>query len=76
MSEYTDFNGGKSKKIEVGDLKVPFREVPLTTGETFRLYDTSGRKTTTLNGTAEGGGVVRVTKQTGTPIFSDATPRG
>ncbi|MEC7241124.1 MAG: phosphomethylpyrimidine synthase ThiC [Myxococcota bacterium] len=42
MSEYTDFNGGKSKKIEVGDLKVPFREVPLTTGETFRLYDTSG----------------------------------
>ena len=42
MSDYTEFNGGRSKKIEVGDLKVPFREVPLTTGETFRLYDTSG----------------------------------
>ncbi|TNE88289.1 MAG: phosphomethylpyrimidine synthase ThiC [Deltaproteobacteria bacterium] len=42
MSDYETFNGGPSKKIEVGDLKVPFREIPLTTGETYRTYDTSG----------------------------------
>lgn len=42
MSEYTDFNGGRSRRIEVGPLAVPFREIPLTTGETFRLYDTAG----------------------------------
>ncbi|HHO52449.1 MAG TPA: phosphomethylpyrimidine synthase ThiC [Deltaproteobacteria bacterium] len=39
---YDLFNGGLSRKVEIGDLAVPFREVPLTTGETFRLYDTSG----------------------------------
>ena len=42
MSDYPTFNGGKSRKIEIGNHKVPFREVPLTTGDTFQLYDTSG----------------------------------
>ena len=49
MSEFTDFNGGPSRKIAVGDLQVPFREVPLSTGETFRLYDTSGPQGQDLN---------------------------
>ncbi len=42
--EATDpsINGGVARKILEGPLGVPFREVPLTTGETFRLYDTSG----------------------------------
>jgi phosphomethylpyrimidine synthase len=31
-----------SRKIEVGDLAVPMREIPLTTGETLCVYDTSG----------------------------------
>ena len=39
---FTEFNGGKSRHIEVGPLAVPFREIPLTTGEIFRTYDTSG----------------------------------
>ncbi len=39
---YSEFNGGLSRKVEVGDLCVPFREVPLSTGDTFRVYDTSG----------------------------------
>jgi hypothetical protein len=30
------------RKIAVGELAVPFEEVSLTTGETMRLYDTSG----------------------------------
>jgi phosphomethylpyrimidine synthase len=42
MSEYANFNGGPSRKIAKGPLQVPFREVPLSTGETFELYDTSG----------------------------------
>ena len=42
MSGYVPFNGGMSRKVEVGPLAVPVREVPLTTGETFQLYDTSG----------------------------------
>jgi phosphomethylpyrimidine synthase len=36
------FNGGLSRKVEVGDLRVPFRDIPLTTGGNFRQYDTSG----------------------------------
>jgi phosphomethylpyrimidine synthase len=47
--EFTNFNGGPSRKIALGDLKVPFREVPLSTGETFRLYDTSGPQGQDLN---------------------------
>ena len=39
---YELFNGGLSRKIEVGDLGVPFREIPVSTGETLRIYDTSG----------------------------------
>jgi phosphomethylpyrimidine synthase len=39
---YERFNGGLSKKVQVGDLQVPFRDIPLTTGEVFRAYDTSG----------------------------------
>jgi phosphomethylpyrimidine synthase len=31
-----------SSKVYVGDARVPFREVALTNGESFRLYDTSG----------------------------------
>jgi len=31
-----------SQKIVVGDLKVPFQEITLSTGEVHRLYDTSG----------------------------------
>jgi phosphomethylpyrimidine synthase len=31
-----------SKKIYVGDLKVPMREISLTNGETFTVYDPSG----------------------------------
>jgi phosphomethylpyrimidine synthase len=36
------FNGGLSRKVEVGPLAVPEREIPLTTGDVFRTYDTSG----------------------------------
>ena len=39
---YKQFNGGLSAKVEIGDLKVPFRDIPLTTGESVRVYDTSG----------------------------------
>ena len=42
MSDYEMFNGGRSRKIAVGELGVPMREIPLTTGETFTVYDTSG----------------------------------
>jgi phosphomethylpyrimidine synthase len=42
MDGYETWNGGRSRRIEVGALKVPHREIPLTTGETFRLYDTAG----------------------------------
>jgi len=42
MSGYELFNGGLSKKVEVGEMKVPFREIPVTTGEKLRIYDTSG----------------------------------
>lgn len=42
MSGYEEFNGGMSRKIKVGDFEVPFREIPLTTGEIHRVYDTSG----------------------------------
>ncbi|HRQ60823.1 MAG TPA: phosphomethylpyrimidine synthase ThiC, partial [Alphaproteobacteria bacterium] len=31
-----------SKKTYVSDLKVPMREITLTNGETFQVYDTSG----------------------------------
>ena len=31
-----------STKVYVGERRVPFREVALTNGESFRLYDTSG----------------------------------
>ncbi len=30
------------RKVEVGDLKIPFQELTLTDGTVFRLYDTSG----------------------------------
>ncbi len=40
--DYENFNGGLSRKVLVGDLGVPFREIPLSTGETQRIYDTSG----------------------------------
>src|SRR5689334_16490636 len=39
---YGEWNGGRSRRVEEGELKVPFREIPLTTGETFRIYDTAG----------------------------------
>ncbi|MCB9685837.1 MAG: phosphomethylpyrimidine synthase ThiC [Alphaproteobacteria bacterium] len=42
MDAYEDWNGGRSRRIEVGDLRVPFREIPLTNGEVFRTYDTAG----------------------------------
>jgi phosphomethylpyrimidine synthase len=41
-ADFPEFNGGRSRRIEVGELRVPFREIPLTTGEIFRTYDTSG----------------------------------
>ena len=41
-NEFEVFNGGRSRKTTEGDLEVPFREVPLSTGERVRLYDTSG----------------------------------
>jgi phosphomethylpyrimidine synthase len=40
--DYENFNGGMSRKINVGDLGVPFREIPISTGEKLRQYDTSG----------------------------------
>ncbi len=42
MDGYVEWNGGRSRRIEAGDLRVPSREIPLTTGEVFRVYDTSG----------------------------------
>ncbi len=39
--DYENFNGGLSRKVLVGDLGVPFREIPLSTGETQRIYNTS-----------------------------------
>jgi len=39
---FEDFNGGKSRKVHIGDLNVPVREIPISTGETQRVYDTSG----------------------------------
>jgi phosphomethylpyrimidine synthase len=42
MNEYSEFNGGISRKITLGDLDVPKREIPLSNGETITLYDTSG----------------------------------
>ena len=39
---YEMFNGGLSRKVEVSDLRVPFREIPISTGDTLRVYDTSG----------------------------------
>ena len=42
MSEYTEFNGGLSRKITEGDLQVPKREIPISTGTTITVYDTSG----------------------------------
>jgi phosphomethylpyrimidine synthase len=34
--------GGVSRRVTVGPYGVPVREIPLTTGEVFRTYDTSG----------------------------------
>jgi len=42
MNSETTFNGGVSQKIAIGEMNVPMREIPLTTGETVRIYDTSG----------------------------------
>jgi phosphomethylpyrimidine synthase len=42
MSDTNDWNGGKSRRITTGKMGVPVREIPLTNGETVRLYDTSG----------------------------------
>ena len=42
MSGYQEFNGGMSRKLLIGDLGVPVREIPLTNGETHTTYDTSG----------------------------------
>ncbi len=39
---FEDFNGGKSRKVHIGDLNVPVREIPISTGEIQRVYDTSG----------------------------------
>ena len=39
---YDSFNGGTSRKITHGDLRVPFREIPLSNGEKLQIYDTSG----------------------------------
>jgi phosphomethylpyrimidine synthase len=39
---FDEFNGGTSRKVEVGDLSVPFREIPISTGELQRVYDSSG----------------------------------
>ncbi|MCB9742178.1 MAG: phosphomethylpyrimidine synthase ThiC [Alphaproteobacteria bacterium] len=42
MQKYVEFNGGTSRRIEVSDWKVPMREIPLSTGDTVTIYDTSG----------------------------------
>ena len=42
MTAFEKFNGGLSRKIKIGALEVPFREIPLSTGEIHRVYDTSG----------------------------------
>jgi phosphomethylpyrimidine synthase len=42
MEDYSEFNGGLSRKITEGELEVPKREIPLSTGETITIYDTSG----------------------------------
>ncbi len=39
---YENFNGGLSRQVRVGELGVPFREIPLSTGEVHRIYDTAG----------------------------------
>ncbi len=39
---YESFNGGLSRQVRVGELGVPFREIPLSTGEVHRIYDTAG----------------------------------
>jgi len=36
------FNGGLSRRVEVGPFNVPMREIPLTNGERVTLYDSSG----------------------------------
>ena len=41
-SSFDEFNGGVSRKVQVGDLNVPFREIPISTGEIQRVYDSSG----------------------------------
>ncbi len=42
MQDYGDFNGGRSRQIRRGELGVPAREIPLSTGETHLVYDSSG----------------------------------
>ena len=32
----------RSRKVEIGDLSVPSREIELTNGETLQVYDTTG----------------------------------
>lgn len=42
MEGYERFNGGWSRRVEHGPLAVPRREIPLTTGASVHVYDTSG----------------------------------
>jgi len=42
MGGYDVFNGGLSRRVELGELRVPHREIPLSNGEIVRIYDTSG----------------------------------
>jgi len=42
MADYENFNGGISRKITRGELGVPFREIPLSTGQNHVIYDSSG----------------------------------
>jgi phosphomethylpyrimidine synthase len=39
---YEEFNGGLSRQVRVGELGVPFRDIPLSTGGTHRIYETAG----------------------------------
>jgi phosphomethylpyrimidine synthase len=50
MSETRAFNDGQGRKVHVGNLGVPMREIALTNGETFRLYDTTGPESSGTSG--------------------------
>lgn len=42
MQAYETYNGGTCRKALVGELAVPHRMIPLSTGEEIAVYDTSG----------------------------------